>query len=94
MVLHLIFAAMLVAAMLAILVPLASGAGAKASAGASRSICTACGSPRSSATASAGFSTRASAEAARNEAARMLLRATEREMPSRPATRRKAAASP
>jgi cytochrome c-type biogenesis protein CcmH len=79
MVLHLIFAAMLVAAMLAILLPLARGAKLGASTGASPVDLHRLRLAEIERDADRGLLDKASAESARNEAARMLLRATEHE---------------
>jgi cytochrome c-type biogenesis protein CcmH len=78
-VLHLIFAAMLVAAMLAILLPLARGARLKARAGASTLDLHRLRLAEIARDREHGLLDEASAEAARNEAARILLRAAERD---------------
>jgi cytochrome c-type biogenesis protein CcmH len=82
MVLHLIFAAMLVVAMLAILLPLARGARPKP-AGASPLDLHRLRLAEIERDLDRGLLDAASAEQARNEAARMLLRASEREEPAR-----------
>jgi cytochrome c-type biogenesis protein CcmH len=86
MVLHLIFAAMLVAAMLAILVPLSRGAKLKASRSASELDLHRLRLAEIDRDLDRGLLDEASAEKARNEAARMLLRATEKAAPQQAAS--------